>query len=80
MKIRLLDWENKEHYVEIPEDTEQIVVEIVSGDMILKFPKYYDTGRFRMMNFYYGSVTIQKDKFNEFNNVEDSYGIFEINK
>lgn len=80
MKIRLLDWENKEHHVEIPEDTEQIVVEVVSGDMILKFPKYYDTGRFRMMNFYDGSVTIQKDKFNEFNNVEDSYGIFEINK
>ena len=80
MKIRLLDWENKEHYVEIPEYTEQIVVEVVSGDMILKSPIYYDTGRFRRMNFYDGSVTIKKEKFNEFNNVEDSYEIFEINK
>lgn len=48
--------------------------------MILEFPKYYDTGNSRIMSFYDGSVTIKKDKFNEFNNVEDSYGIFEINK
>ena len=48
--------------------------------MILESPKYYDTGNFRTMDFYDGSVTIKKDKFNEFNNVEDSYGIFEINK
>lgn len=80
MKIRLLNYEGKKHYVEIPDDTEQIVVSVISGDMILESPKYYDTGNFRTMDFYDGSVTIKKDKFNEFNNVEDSYGIFEINK
>ena len=80
MKIRLLDWENKEHYVQIPEDTEQIVVSVISGDMGLESPKNYDTGNFRTMDFYDGSVTIKKDKFNGFNNVEDSYEIFEINK
>lgn len=76
MKIRLLNYEGKKHYVEIPDDTEQIVVSVVSGDMILESPKYYDTGNFRAMDFYDGSVTIKKDKFNEFNNVENSYEIF----
>ena len=51
MKIRLLDWENKKHYVQIPEDTEQIVVSVISGDMILESQKYYDTGNFRTMDF-----------------------------
>lgn len=35
MKIKLLAYNGVEHYVEIPDDTEKLVITIVSGDMIM---------------------------------------------
>lgn len=74
MKIRLLDYANVEHFVEIPDDTEVICGEIISGDMVMTYPIYYDTGKTtRTMNFYDGEFEIEAKDFEKLNTIRDSY-------
>lgn len=81
MKITLLDWSCKKHYVEIPDDTTEIHGEIISGDMVMHEPKYYDTGReTRTMNFHDGSFTIERKDFHRLDELLDSYEVFNISK
>ena len=77
MKITLLDWSGRKHYVEIPDDTTEIYGDIISGDMVMHEPKYYDTGKgTRTMNFHDGSFTIKKEDFHKLDKISDSYEIF----
>ena len=78
MQIKLLDYASTPHYVEIPDDTDHVDIDVISGDMIMTYPINYDTGRGRNMDFFDGSVTIPQDKFNILNSLAETYGIFDI--
>lgn len=45
MIIQLLDYLGKKHPVEIPDDTQELHIQIISGDMVLLEPVHYDTGQ-----------------------------------
>lgn len=75
MKVRLLDYANTEHFVEIPDDTEEIVIDIISGDMVMKYPIYYDTSDCRMINFNDGTIYLKKDEFHKLDTAVNSYDI-----
>lgn len=77
MKIRLLDYLDNEHFVEIPDNTEEIVIKVLSGDMVMTSPIDYDTSNDRIMDFYDGEVVLTKDEFYKLNEIETSYDIFE---
>lgn len=79
MNIDLLDWSGKKHTVEIPDNTEEITIRLVSGDMILLNPVYFDTGLdTREIYLYDGEYTINKDKFKELSSLKSSYDLFDL--
>lgn len=79
MKINLLDYSGKIFEVEIPDSTEFISGQIISGDTVMEEPFFFDTGKdTRMSNFYDGSFEIPASKFEEMNNIRDSYKLFEL--
>lgn len=79
MKITLLDYSGAKHYVEIPDDTMVITGKVVSGDMIMTSPTYYDTGEHtRRMNFHDGGFTIERKNFHKLDKMSDPYEIFEL--
>jgi hypothetical protein len=81
MTIRLLDFAANEYFVEIPDDTEELIIDIVSGDMVLQSPVYYDTGReSRVMNFYDGTIVLNKKDFSKLNEIEEACEILWINE
>lgn len=75
MKVRLLDYANTEHFVEIPDDTKEIVIDIISGDMVMKYPIHYDTSNCRIMNFMDGTVYLKKDEFHKLDTAKCSYDL-----
>ena len=75
MKIRLLDYANVEHFVEIPNDTEAIRGVIISGDMVMTHPFRYDTGVNRVMDFYDGEFEIEAKDFEKLNTIKSSYDV-----
>lgn len=79
MKVRLLNYHDDEFFVEIPDDTEEITIEIISGDMIMISPVYFDTdvNNTRMLQFNDGMFTLTKDQFHLLNEIEDSYELLE---
>ena len=81
MKIRLLDWKGESHYVEIPDDTKVIGGEIISGDMVITYPIFYDTGKdTRIMHFHDGTFTIDEKDFDKLELIERSYQVFELDQ
>lgn len=76
MKLRLLDYAGGEHFCEVPDDTEQVTINIVSGDMVMVDPVYFDTSNIRMMDFYDGTVTLLKEEFHTLDKITESYDIF----
>lgn len=75
MKIRLLDWESKEHFVEIPDDTEVIVGVVLSGDMVLLYPMHYDTSMHRLRSYYDGTFIVRKEDFSKLDTIATSYEV-----
>lgn len=73
MKIRLLDYEDKEFFCEIPDDTQEIVINVISGDMVLVNPIYFDTSKFRIMNFNDGTIILKREDFHKLNECSSSY-------
>jgi hypothetical protein len=41
MKITLLAWNGVSHEVNIPDDTEYIAGQVISGDMVLEYPVHF---------------------------------------
>lgn len=79
MKIKLLDYASNVHEVEIDDNTDHIEGEIISGDTVMTYPIYYDTGKTtRTMNFYDGSFTIPAAKFAQMNEITNSYQLFDL--
>jgi hypothetical protein len=76
MKIRLLDYANVEHFVEIQDDTEVIRGQIISGDMVMTYPFRYDTGaNTRRINYYDGEFVIEAKDFEKLNTIKSSYDV-----
>ena len=80
MKIKLLNWAQKEKWVEIPDDTQELVGCILSGDMVLEHPIYADSSDDRVADFYDGSWCVERKDFEKFNMLTDSYDVFELSK
>ena len=79
MKIKLLNYAGVSHEVKIPEDTEFIAGQVISGDMVLEYPVHYDTGACdRIMDFNDGSFRIERKDFNKLEKLTDPYEIFEL--
>ena len=76
MKLRLLDYAGIEHFCEVPDNTEQVTINIVSGDMVMVSPVCFDTSNTRIEGFYDGTVTLSKEEFYKLDKVEDSYDLF----
>lgn len=77
MKLRLLDYAGKEYFCEVPDNTEQIVINIISGDMIMVAPVHFDTSNTRIASFYDGTIVLKKEEFHKLNKINNSYDIFE---
>ena len=73
MKIRLLDFSGVEHFVEIPDDTNEITIKVISGDMVMTSPFRYDTSDDRLMNYYDGEFTLQKQDFHVLDEVKNTH-------
>ena len=76
MKIRLLDYKYDEHFVEIPDNTEEIVIEVISGDMVMTSPIHFDTSDSRVMNFRDGTAVLSRDKFHILDEINSTYDLF----
>lgn len=63
MKIALRNYNNSRIHVEIPDDTDYIEGEVVSGDMIMTYPFYVDTSNERVVAFEDGYFHFNKDEF-----------------
>ena len=77
MKLRLLDFEKKEHFCNVPDNTDKITIEIISGDMVLIDPIHFDTSNTRHTDFFDGSITIKREQFSLLNKVKDPYDLLE---
>lgn len=77
MNIILLDYTGKQHTVSIPDDTEEIKIMVVSGDMIMFSPIFFDTDieHTRKQHFDDGEYTITKDKFQALSSLTSSYDL-----
>ena len=79
MKIKLLNYNGVSHEVKIPDDTEFIAGQVISGDMVLEYPVYYDTGaKDRIMDFNDGSFRVARKDFDKLEKLTDPYEIFEL--
>ena len=79
MKIKLLDYASKVHEVEIDDNTDHIAGKIISGDTVMTYPIYYDTGETtRTIDFFDGSFVIPAAKFTQMNQINDSYELFSL--
>lgn len=70
MKVRLLDYLGKEHFVEVPNDTDEICISVISGDMVMTSPVHYDTSNDRLVNYNDGCFHLRRDEFNILESVE----------
>ena len=79
MTIQLLNYNGVSHRVKIPDDTEYIAGQIISGDMVLEYPVHYDIGATnRIMDFHDGSFRVERKDFNKLEKLTDPYEIFEL--
>lgn len=79
MKIKLLAWNGVSHEVKIPDDTEYIAGQVISGDMVLEYPVHYDTGATnRITDFNDGSFRVARKDFDKLEKLTDPYEIFEL--
>lgn len=80
MDITLLDYTGKQHIVSIPDNTEEIQIKVVSGDMIMLSPIFFDTDikHTRRQNFNDGEYIINKDKFQALSSLTSSYDLYDL--
>lgn len=82
MKVRLLDYADREYWVDIPENTEYLEGKIISGDMVLAKPIFFDTGDTeqctRLKNYFDGRFKISIKDLEKFNSIEKSYDVFDL--
>ena len=77
MKLRLLNYAGEERFCEVPNNTEQVTINIITGDMIMINPVYFDTSNDRMMDFYDRTIILNKEEFHKLEKINKSYDLFE---
>lgn len=77
MEIQLLDYLGDPTMVDIGE-SDHVVIDVLSGDMVMTYPFYRDSSNCRNSDFYDGSATIYKKDFDKLNELKKSYDIFNI--
>lgn len=79
MIIQLLDYLGKKHPVETPDDTKELYIQIISGDMVLIDPMYYDTGKdSRNINFFDGEYIIERKYFDKLSSIDSAHSLFDL--
>lgn len=79
MVIQLLDYSGKKHSVKIPDNTQELHIQIISGDMVLLSPIYYNTGQnSRTVNFYDGDHFVEKKDFDKLSSLDSAYSLFDL--
>lgn len=78
MKLRLLDYAGEEYFCEVPDNTEQVTIDIITGDMVMVDPVYFDTSNDRMMDFYDGTMVLNKEEFHKLEKINKSYDLFMV--
>lgn len=78
--ITLMDYSKSKVQVEIPSDTKKIDIDIISGDMVMTSPIYFDADveHDRIFHYFDGSVIITADKFAALVDLESPYDIFDL--
>lgn len=78
MKITLRNWNNQKVPIEIPDDTEYISGDIISGDMVMKYPFHFDAdwNGNRIINFDDGNFKIERKDFSKLD--ADDFDIFDF--
>lgn len=80
MIIQLLDYRGKKYPVDIPDDTQDLFIHVVSGDMILLEPIYFDTGKgSREYNFNDGQYIVERKDFDKLSSFTSSYDLASLN-
>lgn len=78
MKLRLLNYAEEASFCEVPDNTEQVTIKIISGDMVMINPVHFDTSSDRIRDFYDGTVTLDKKEFYKLEKIKNSYDLFFI--
>lgn len=79
MTIQLLDYKGKKFLIEVPDNTQELHIKIISGDMILLEPIYFDTGKdSRSYDFNDGEYFIKKENFNKMKDFSKSYDLIKL--
>lgn len=55
-----------------------VTIKIISGDMVMINPVHFDTSSDRIMDFYDGTVTLDKKEFYKLEKIKNSYDLFFI--
>lgn len=78
--ITLMDYSKSKVQVEIPSDAKKIDIDIISGDMVMTSPIYFDADVEHNRNFnrFDGNATITADKFAALAELKNVYDIFEL--
>ena len=80
MVIQLLDYRGNKYPIDIPDDTQDLFIQIVSGDMILLEPIYFDTGKgSRGYNFNDGQYIVKRKDFDKLSSFTSSYDLASLN-
>lgn len=74
MIIYLLDFEGGRHSVEVPDSTKEISGTVISGDMVMTEPFYFDTRDDRLADYNDGDFSISVEKLAE---IKSSYDVFD---
>ena len=78
--ITLMNYSKSKVQVEIPSNTKEIHIDIISGDMVMTSPIYVDADveHDRRYDYFDGSVTITADKFAALADLKSPYAIFDL--
>lgn len=80
MTIQLLDYRGKKYPVDVPDNTQEIFIQIISEDMVLLEPIYFDTGKdTRAFNFFDGEYIIERKDFDKLSSFTSSYDLSSFN-
>lgn len=72
MKIKLINHIGGTLLVEVPDETKEIHIRLVSGDMVLTEPFYVDSYQERTTHYFNGSFLINRKDFERLNNLKNS--------
>lgn len=58
--------------------TESITIKVITGDMIMTDPIYFDTSNCRLEDFNDGIITLKREQFHYLDEIRNSHELFNI--